>query len=151
MKQFKFRYQTVLEVRERKQKAEEERLHYLMAGQAREQAELDRLKAEHADRYAELIAAQQEASLDLQSLVIYQNYLASMDKRIRLQADAVGDAAARVANQRELLLEAQREAEIMRKLKERDKAAWQKALDQAEAALLDELATSRYQRRNEIP
>lgn len=145
-KKFQFRYQTLLEVRERRQKAEEERLQKLLGEQALEQAELNRLKAEHAAKWQELVDAQQAASLDLQSLVLYQNFLAGLEKLIKRQQDAVDMAAARSENQRELLVEAKREAEIIQKLRERDEKAWREAIEKAEAELIDELATVRHGR-----
>ena len=39
------------------------------------------------------------------------------------------------------------DAEIMRKLKQRDFDAWRLALDRAENALIDEIATLRHTRR----
>lgn len=145
-KKFQFRYQVLLEVRERRQKAEEEKLQKLLGEQALEQAELNRLKAEHATKWQELVDAQQAASLDLQSLVLYQNFLLGLETLIKRQQDAVDMAAARSDNQRELLVEAKREAEAILKLKERDEKVWREAIEKAEAELIDELATVRYGR-----
>jgi hypothetical protein len=46
MKKFKFRYQTLLEVRERRKKTEEEKLAVLTGEVQAQEAELVRLKAE---------------------------------------------------------------------------------------------------------
>lgn len=147
MKKFSFRYQTLLEVRERTLKAEDERLQALLGQQAKEQNELNRLKGEHAIKWQELVDAQQASSLDLQSLVLYQNFLLGLETLIKRQQDALDDAAARSENQRAILVDAKREAEVIQKLKERDQKAWQAAIDKAEAEMLDELATVRHGRK----
>lgn len=150
MKQFRFRYQTVLEVRERRQKAEEEVLQRLLAGYRREADELARLQAVHDAKWAEWQAAQRESALDLQSLVLYQGFIAGMEQRMKRQRDLMEDIGARCDHQRAVLAEAMRETEVMKQLKERDQAAWQRAIDKAEDAFLDELATVRHMRRDQI-
>lgn len=150
MKQFSFRYQTVLEVRERRQKAEEEVLQRMLAAQRREEAELARLRAEHEAKWAEWQAAQREAALDLQSLVLYQGFIEGMERHMRRQQDLIADITARCDEQRKVLLAAMRETEIMAKLKERDLAAWRLAIDQAEDAMLDELAMARHARKEDF-
>lgn len=144
-KRFRFRYQTVLEVREQRQKQEEEVLTRLLGEQAKAERVLERLKAEETTRKAEFVAL--EGLVDLDTLVLYQNYFTEIERRVRAQQDEVDTAIARVNNQRDLLAEAMREAEVMKKLKERDEKAWRDEIERAEAALIDELAMSRHVRK----
>jgi flagellar export protein FliJ len=89
---------------------------------------------------------QREGALDLQQMVMYQEFFQRMEVRQRQQGDRIEEARARVLNQRDILVLAHQEHEAIAKLKERDFKAWQTAIDRAEAAFIDELATVRYVR-----
>ncbi|MEB3328536.1 MAG: flagellar FliJ family protein [Candidatus Sericytochromatia bacterium] len=146
MKRFSFRYQTLLEVREQAQRREEDKLRRLLAEQAAEAAEIARLEA-LAEASRQAFAAELAGRLELDHLVTMHGCLdaraqAITDAKRRLEA-----CEARVLNQREVLLVTQQEAEVLRRLKARDFEAWQRSLDRAEAALLDEIATLRHNRR----
>ena len=146
MKKFKFRYETLLEVRERRKKTEEERLQALTADVQAREAELAALKAEEDASRAGWMTMQREGALDLQQMVFYQEFFMRMEVRQRQQQDRIDEARARVINQRDILMLAHQEFEAIAKLKERDYKAWQTAIDRAEAAFIDELATVRYVR-----
>jgi flagellar FliJ protein len=148
MKKFKFRYQTLLEVRERRKKAEEEKLQVLTAAVQAEEAELARIQGEEAAQRQAWMTMQLEGALDLQQMVLYQDYFARMELRQKAQQGRIDEARARVLNQRDMLVAAHRELEAIEMLKERDQKAWQSAIDKAENELLDELATIRYARRD---
>lgn len=147
MKKFSFRYQTLLEVRERRKKAEEEKLALLTAQVLGEEAQLGRLKGEEGAQREAWMNMQLEGALDLQQMVLYQEYFLRMELRQKSQQERIDEARARVLNQRDLLLEAHRELTSIEKLKERDEKVWREAIDKAENDLLDELATVRYARR----
>jgi flagellar export protein FliJ len=93
------------------------------------------------------MAMQREGALDLQQMVLYQEYFMRMELRQKAQQDRIDEARSRVLNQREILILAHQEYEAIAKLKERDEKAWQVAVDKAENELIDELATVRYARR----
>ena len=94
------------------------------------------------------MAMQLEGAIDLQQMVLYQEYFMRMDLRQKAQSERIDEARARVLNQRDILIVAHRELEAIEMLKERDEKAWREAIDKAEAELLDELATVRYARRD---
>lgn len=144
MKRFKFRYQTLLEVRERAQQQEEEVMQHLLRRQHESEAALQKIVDEERAQHDAWMALQTSGPLQLDDVAVIQQFLMVLEKRIRVQRAAVEEAIARTENQRELLTEAMREAEVIRKLKERDEKAWRDALEKAEAAELDELATLRY-------
>jgi flagellar export protein FliJ len=146
MKKFQFRYQTLLEVRERRKKTEEERLQALTAEVQARESELAALKAEENASREGWLTMQREGALDLQQMVMYQEFFQRMEIRQRHQGDRIEEARARVLNQRDILMLAHQEHEAIAKLKERDYKAWQTAIDRAEAAFIDELATVRYVR-----
>ncbi len=146
MKRFVFRYQTVLDVRERVQKQEEDVLRQLLSRQRAEEAEHDRLVADEVSLRTAW-TEQVSGDLDLDSLLTMHASLDGMARQIVQQRSAVEVARARADNQREILTTAMQEAEVLRKLKQRDFDAWRIALDRAENAQNDEMATLRYTRR----
>ena len=147
MKRFRFRYQTLLEVRERHEKAQEEKFRQALALLAEAEAALQAIQAEFEAARAEQRASS-EGALDLQSLLLFQEYLHSLERRIESQQAVVDEAKERVEARRGLLAEATQQAEIVRKLKQKAERTWLESIDAAEAAFLDELATVRYQRPN---
>lgn len=144
MKRFRFRYQTLLEVRERAQKQEEEILQHLLRRQGDAEQALNKLKADEQAQRDSWMALQAGGALPLDEIAMIQGFLQILEKRIRSARQAYEDATARCDNQRALLTDAMRQVEIIRKLKERDEKAWRDALERSEAAELDELATLRY-------
>ena len=146
MKRFAFRYQTVLDARERVEKQEEDVLQRLLGRQRAEEAEAERLVGEEA-MLRTAWTAQVSGALDLDALLTMHASLDGMARKIAQQRHQVEVAKARTDNQREILMKATQEAEVLRKLKQRDFDAWRIALDRAENAMLDEIATLRHTRR----
>lgn len=146
MKRFAFRYQTVLDVRERVEKQEEDVLQRLLGQQRGQEAERDRLIAEEA-MLRTAWTHEVSGALDLDALLTMHASLDGMARKIEQQRHAVDVARARTDNQREILAKAMQEAEVLRKLKQRDLDAWRTALDRAENAFLDEMATLRHTRK----
>ncbi|MEB3198121.1 MAG: flagellar FliJ family protein [Candidatus Sericytochromatia bacterium] len=146
MKRFVFRYQTLLEVRERQQAKEEEVLQRLLGAQEQERLAVLRLEAEAEEQRAAFSGVVQ-GRVDVDTVLTMHDCLAAKEREILRQRQAHDLACARSENQREILLAALQAAEVLRKLKERDWNAWRQALERAETAQLDELATLRHTRR----
>lgn len=147
MKRFAFRYQTLLDVREQSQRREEEKLRRLLAEQAAEASEVIRLEALLEDA-REGFARELSGRLELDHVLTMHDCLDARVREIEVARRRVEEAEARVLNQREVLLTTQQEAEVLRRLKQRDFEAWRQALERSEAALLDEIATLRHTRRS---
>ena len=124
MKRFTFRYQTLLEVRERAQREEEERLQYLLGQQRESAADLAKLHADEQAQRDAWLEMQADGTLRLDDMAMIHQFMSVLERRIRVQQRAHEDGVARSDNQREILTEAMRQAEIIRKLKERDLKAW---------------------------
>jgi flagellar FliJ protein len=146
MKRFQFRYQTLLEVRERKKKIEEERFTRFLGEQRLAESELAELVAHETAQRNEMGSIQQGDSLDLQMIGIFQGFLIDLERRIKQQESRVKEAHVRMGQQKYLLDAALREWEMVVKLKERDEKAWRMEVERGENALMDELATLRHGR-----
>lgn len=146
MKRFVFRYQTLLGVREQEQRREEEVLSRLLNAQAESLRELEHLQHE-ARAQREAFADHLRGQVDLDAVRMMHDCLDGKERMIRMAQDSLDAACARTENQREVLVKAMQAVEVLKKLKERDLSAWRKALEAAENAALDELATLRYTRQ----
>lgn len=146
VKKFKFRYQTLLEVRERQQKTEEEKFQRLMGELAARETERERLEAEKQALWESWKASQQAEQIDLDALMTFQQYAVGLDQLIERQARLVAEAHERTEAQRQVLAAAMRDVRIVAELKEKDERQWREALERAEDQLIDELAMARYAR-----
>jgi flagellar export protein FliJ len=145
MKRFVFRYETLLGVREQEQRREEEQLSRLLRAQADALREMERLEAEASDQ-RRAFGGHLQGRVDLDAVRMMHDCLDAKERLIALAREAHETARARTENQREVLLKALQAVEVLKKLKERDFTAWRRALETAENAALDELATLRYTR-----
>lgn len=145
-KSFKFRLQTVLEFRQKREDEEQEQLARRKAEVAEEEGRLTALRARQEDATGEFRAKQQAGGLDVDELKRYHTYLKTLAGEIRAQQQRLVAAEQAVEVQREILLKASQERKILEKLKDQHREVFYKALDLEEAKMLDELATLRYQR-----
>ncbi|MEB3285145.1 MAG: flagellar export protein FliJ [Candidatus Sericytochromatia bacterium] len=145
MKRFVFRYRTLLEVREREQRREEGQLSQLLAAQADALRDVERTENEARQQRASF-GQHLQGRVDLDTVHMMHGCLEAQERLIQMARDAYDAACARTENQREVLLKAVQAVEVLNKLKERDLNHWRSALEAAEAAALDELATLRYTR-----
>lgn len=145
-KAFKFRLQTVLDVR----LLTKDRLVQELAEAERaivvEREALAQLNDSYTKSQDEL-REHQQGVVDLQTIQWFQNYLVALSGRITDQERRVQDAEAARDEKRIELMKAAQEVEVLEKLKSNAYQAYLKAEDKAEAALIDELATGRHVRR----
>lgn len=146
MKRFLFRYETLLGVREQEQRREEEQLARLLNAQSEALREVEGLQ-QRAQAQRGDFAQHLQGNVDLDAVRTMHDCLEGTERLIRQAQESYDAACARTANQREVLVKATQAVEVLKKLKDRDLSAWRKALEAAENAALDELATLRYTRQ----
>lgn len=130
-------------------------LNYRRSRLAAEQARLDRLIAEQTSIERSRAALEREERLASESLralpVLSSDHLAAVaafrrfaaEEVVRLAAEAAA-AASRVAAQRESVLSARREVEVLEKLRERRLHDWRRELDQETERQTAELVVARW-------
>lgn len=136
----------MLDVREKRQKAEEGRFAAAQGRLAAEQAAQAALRAEATEQHALWELAAKQVPLDLQAMQLFNEFFRLLEVREREQAERVAAAEAALAEQRACLVEAVRETEVIAKIKLRDEQAWKAEIERAEALFLDELAIMRHGR-----
>jgi flagellar FliJ protein len=149
MKAFKFKLESVLHLRERKE-AEAQQEH-ATAGRRLEASltELAEAETEHKSLATQLEAMQRgnfrPAERDI--LWIGLNYQKSLCTRLQQRVDlAVKD----LEEKREKLLQAQSEREAMVKLREKNVQEYDRAAEQAQRAMVDDLINSRYAAKQRV-
>ena len=145
-KVFKFKLQTVLDLKQKIEDEEKEKLGKLIQEKHREEMVLERLKQAESQARSELKEKQREGKLDIDELRRYDSHLKRLGNAIISQNLRLKELAIRIEEQRQVLIKASQEKKIYEKLKEKHQEAFIKELDDEERKFIDELATSRYRR-----
>lgn len=148
MKAFKFRLQTVLDMRERDEEARGRELAEALSVLQRENAKLTELRVLEANALAEYHELQREGRLDVQAIQWFQTYSMGLTVSINEQIQRIVQAEGQVDQRRAVLIEAARAKQVLDQLKDQAKQAHQQAADHEEAKQLDEIATLRHVRKS---
>lgn len=151
VKRFRFRYDALLLVRERREEEAREGLRRLEQGRDEAQAGADRLSADLSQRRQAFAEAAGPGRLDLEALGFAQQFITGLEHALTEQLQTLATWELRVGQQREHLAGLAREAEAIRRLKAKHLAAWVAELEGQEARFLDELATLRHAHRRLRP
>lgn len=146
MKNFKFKLQTVLSYREKKEDTLKKELASLRAKYEKEKQILHAL-IEKLEEKQEELRAKQLQDLDIDEVSLYCTYLFKLRKDILLQAVKVEELFSQVCTKREELVEASKDKRIMEKLRDKQYEEFQQILLKSEQILIDEIATSRHKRK----
>lgn len=148
MKAFKFRLQTVLDMRARDEEARGRELAEAIGELEAERAKLVELRILEANALAEYHELQKQGRLDVQAIQWFQTYSMGLTVSIREQLQRISMAEGHVDQRRAVLIEAARAKQVLDQLKDQAKKDHQKAEDMAESKQLDEIATLRHGRRD---
>lgn len=140
-----FRFQTLLNYRERIVEDRQIELAEAQRGLVTAVTALDRLRGERSRHNAGLQRLVQGV-LHVEEIEHQYRYLAGLDQRIEAQQAQVDAADIAVEEARARLEEAVKDRKTMEKLKEYDEQSFQTALRQHEAQTLDDLNIVRYRR-----
>lgn len=148
MPAFKFRLQTVLDMRAREEEARGRELALALRVLEAEQTKLTELRVLEANALAEYHQLQKEGRLDVQAIQWFQTYSMGLMATIREQIRHIADAERIVEQRRAVLIEAARAKQVLDELKIQAQREHQRAEDLAEAKQLDEIATLRHVRKS---
>ncbi|MNR86805.1 flagellar biosynthesis chaperone [compost metagenome] len=148
MPAFKFRLQTVLDMRAREEEARGRELALALRALEAEQTKLTELRVLEANALAEYHQLQKEGRLDVQAIQWFQTYSMGLMATIREQIRHIADAEKVVEQRRGVLIEAARAKQVLDELKTQAQREHQRAEDLAEAKQLDEIATLRHVRKS---
>ena len=145
-KVFRFKLQSVLDIKQKIEDEEKEKLAKLIQEKIKEEKVLENLINSEAQARQELKDKQREGKLDIDELRRYDSHLKRLANAIISQNLRLKELAIRIESQRQELLKATQQKKIYEKLKEKHQEAFIKEMDDEERKFIDELATSRYKR-----
>lgn len=142
-----FKLQQVLNYRKEVEKAKT--LELAAAKQELESA-AERLKREeeHAEQVASELARKQADGIDANELQLYANFFDRKHKQISFQREEVEQLDRKMAEKREILLDAAKDKKVLETFKDRKVAADRKDLSSQERNFLDEIAVQKKGRRD---
>ena len=143
-KKFKFKLQSVLDIKIKNEDDEKRKFADIMQLQAREEQVLVQMHQKRTRLVAELKAKQGAGDLDITELQMYSRGIERVKNDIISQEIRLREIAIMLEEQRRILLEATQQKKIYEKVKENQYKAYVDEEEFAERLLIDELATLKY-------
>lgn len=146
---FKFRLQSVLEYKQRREDDEKRVLAQKLEMLAGEQAKLRSLEALRQQRQHELAEKSEKGLLNVEELKMYHEQQKKLAKEISAQNIKIQQAQAEVELQKQKLLAAVQERKTYEKIKEKHYQEYLAEVNLEEQKALDEIATTKFNRETD--
>lgn len=143
-KKFKFKLQSVLDIKIKNEDDEKRKFADVMQLQAREEQVLAQMHQKRTRLVSELKEKQGAGGINITELQIYSRGIERVKNDIISQEIRLREIAIMLEEQRRILIEATQEKKIYEKLKENQHKAYVEEEEFAERLLIDELATLKY-------
>lgn len=145
MKKFKFRFETVLKVKEKKEEQLKREFMQLIALKIRQENLLKEIEKEKQKMAKEKFNEKQSGT-DIQTLIYYEEYCNLLRKEISLTEKKIKELQEKADIKREELIEASKQKKIFEKLKQSDFNEFKALLLKNEQQILDEIAINKFNR-----
>ncbi|MDQ7822972.1 MAG: flagellar export protein FliJ [Candidatus Eremiobacteraeota bacterium] len=145
-KRFRFKLQSVLEIKVKMEDEEKKKLADLVQLQAREEQVLQHLQHTRQQRILEFKEKQGTGGIDVTELQMYAYTIEKLKNDIINQQLRLREIAIKVEEQRQALIKATQEKKIYEKLKEKQQQVFTDEEEYEEKKLIDELATIKFAR-----
>jgi flagellar export protein FliJ len=142
-----FRLEQVLELRRQREEQEQLALRALLDEQRSEQDRLEQLRSRQQSHIAAIAARARAGAFDAAELEQAQRYLDRLAAEIEAQTLALAHCESRVEAQRTALMQALQGRRALEQLKEQHEEATRLDERRAEAKVADDIATTRFVRR----
>ena len=142
-----FRFETLLRLRKNAENLEQREMAEIQNHLYARQNELQNLNASGTKNKEELQIRLQQ-SIPGRTLGLYDHYFQSMNLRSSLQEQIISETGEKVEAKRTELVEAMRKRRVLEILKDRDILKMKRKALKDEIALMDEIASARWQMRN---
>jgi flagellar FliJ protein len=142
-----FRFETLLKLRKNAENLEQREMAEIQNHLYARQNELQDLYSSGTKNKEELQSRLQQ-SIPGKTLDLYDHYFQSMSLRSGLQEQIISETGEKVEAKRSELVEAMRKRRVMEILKDRDILKKKRKVLKDEIALMDEIASTRWQMRN---
>lgn len=149
MQQFRFRLQKLLNLEDHREQQAKIRLQSLTAELHGQEKILYFLQNSLYQNQKHLVC-QEALSSDAQTIMLYQNYITALNKKIAYQTKRVADALEEVEKSRNELISTQRNRKMLSKLKEKNKKEYTIDMRKTEIKQLDDISGVRQFLRGKI-
>lgn len=143
-KGFKFKLQSVLDIKIKEEDDEKRKFADVMQLQAREEQVLANMHRKRTGLIVELKTKQGAGGINIGELQMYSSAIERLKHEIISQELRLKEIALMLEEQRKRLIEATQQKKIYEKLKENQEKAFKEEEDYKEKLLIDELATLKY-------
>jgi flagellar FliJ protein len=144
---FRFRLEPVRQLREQAEDAAKEDLATAMA-ERRRQEELRAVAEQRLDGARDSSRVTAGAAIDISAIAAHQAFIERSEREAQAAELELHRHEAEVSARRSALEHAAQERQVLEKLRDKQSRAHSVAAEKAEAAMLDELATTGHRRRN---
>jgi flagellar FliJ protein len=148
MKKFQFKFDTILKVKERKEECLKHELMKLHALRIEQENVLKGIKEKRADITKQKLDNGGQ-SVDIQSLIYFEQYLGVLLHRIDLTQNNIKELQDKADIKMAEVVTASREKKVFEKLKERQFEEFKKIMIFNEQKALDEAALSKFNRKEQ--
>lgn len=145
MKKFKFRFETVLRVKEKKEEQLKREFMQLIALKIRQENLLKEIEKEKQKITKEKFNEKQSGT-DIQTLIYYEEYSNFLRKEIDLTEKKIKELQEKADIKREELIEASKQRKIFERLKQSDFNEFKAMILRNEQNVLDEIAINKFNR-----
>jgi flagellar protein FliJ len=143
-KRFKYKLETVLKVRKIKEKEEQDKFADATKKLTEEEKKEKEIKDFQSEKYSELrdtISGKDGQHTDIQNVMLRNAHLEVVKEQVIDQEKKKDEAEKAKEEQREKLIKAAQEKQIIEKNKDKNKIAWKKFMDKEESKFMDEIAS----------
>lgn len=148
-RQFRFKLQSILEYKQKREEEEQRELAKKQEILAQEEKRLQSLKNFQRKRQHELAEKSEKGTLNVEELKMYHEQQKKLAKDISAQNIKLQQAQADVELQRQKLISATQEKKTYEKIKEKHYQAYLEEVNLEEQKMLDETATTKYNRQTD--
>jgi len=145
LKKFKFRFDTVLRVKEKKEEQLKREFMQLIALKIQQENLLKEIEKEKKKIIKEKFDEKQTGT-DIQTLIYYEEYCNFLRKEINLTEKKIKELQEKADIKREELIEASKQKKIFERLKQSDFQKFKALVLKNEQQILDEAAVNKYNR-----
>jgi len=146
MKKFKFRMQTILEIKAKKLEEEQLKLAALLDILNSQQEILEQMQSQAKRISDELTSLLESENIEVDKICNYKSFLKNVSFEIQTQKELIKKTQFNIDEQKILLGEAYKELKILENLKEKQQKEHYKHFEQLEVKEVDDITISRYKK-----
>ena len=148
MKKFKYQFETVLNVKEKKEEQLKRELMHLQALKLKQEQILQQIKEERTKANSQK-NRENEAGLNISTLIYYEQYVNSLRLEIENTNEKIKELMEQAENKRKEVVEASKVKKILEKLKSKDLNEFNRIIIAHEQKELDEAAVNKFNRKEQ--